>query len=56
MPRQGEVLGLVGSNGTGKSSLFELIRGELQPDAGECSVPSGLVMAHVAQEIAATDR
>ena len=54
--RTGERVGLVGANGTGKSSLFALIRGELQPDAGECSMPPDLVMAHVAQELEATDR
>ncbi len=54
--RPGERVGLVGANGTGKSSLFALIRGELQPDAGECSMPPGLVMAHVAQETRATTR
>ncbi|MDN3518679.1 ATP-binding cassette domain-containing protein [Aquisalimonas lutea] len=54
--RPGERVGVVGANGTGKSSLFALIRGELQPDAGECSMPPGLIMAHVAQEMAATSR
>ncbi|MFV8833948.1 ATP-binding cassette domain-containing protein [Aquisalimonas sp. APHAB1-3] len=54
--RPGERVGLVGANGTGKSSLFALIRGELQPDAGECTLPPGLVMAHVAQETDATER
>ncbi len=46
----GERVGLVGANGSGKSSLFSLIRGELQPDAGECRLPPRLVTAHVAQE------
>lgn len=32
--RQGEVLGLVGANGGGKSSLMALLTGELQPDKG----------------------
>jgi ATP-binding cassette subfamily F protein 3 len=46
----GQKLGLVGANGCGKSSLFALIRGELQPDAGEVLVPPGWVIAHVAQQ------
>ncbi|WP_290652167.1 ATP-binding cassette domain-containing protein [Aquisalimonas sp.] len=54
--RAGERVGLVGANGTGKSSLFALIRNELQADAGECTMPPGLVMAHVAQETAASER
>lgn len=47
--RRGERVGLVGANGTGKSSLFALIRGELSPDQGSCELPPGQVMAHVAQ-------
>ena len=49
-------VGVTGANGTGKSSLFALIRGELQPDAGECALPADLVIAHVAQETPALDR
>jgi ATP-binding cassette, subfamily F, member 3 len=30
----GHKVGLVGANGTGKSSLFAALRGELLPDAG----------------------
>ena len=46
----GQRLGLVGANGSGKSSLFALLRGELETDAGEASISPGLVMAHVKQE------
>src|SRR5678815_200833 len=42
--------GLVGANGSGKSSLFAAIRGELQPDAGAIDLPPRWVLAHVAQE------
>lgn len=31
---QGEALGIIGANGAGKSSLFNLITGVLRPDAG----------------------
>ncbi len=48
-------VGLTGANGTGKSSLFALIRGELGSDAGEARLPPGTVIAHVAQETPATD-
>ena len=51
----GHKVGLTGANGTGKSSLFALIRGELKQDAGEFSLPPGWVIAHVAQETPATD-
>ncbi|MBN2885468.1 MAG: ABC-F family ATP-binding cassette domain-containing protein, partial [Chromatiaceae bacterium] len=33
----GHRVGLVGPNGCGKSSLFALLRGDLQPDAGHCA-------------------
>ena len=32
-------VGVVGANGSGKSSLFALLRGELQAEAGDCEVP-----------------
>ena len=51
----GHKVGLTGANGTGKSSLFALIRGELKQDAGDFSLPPGWVIAHVAQETPATD-
>jgi ATP-binding cassette subfamily F protein 3 len=50
---RGERIGITGANGTGKSSLLALVRGELHPDAGEFSVPPGLRMAWVEQEISA---
>jgi ATP-binding cassette subfamily F protein 3 len=52
----GARVGLVGANGSGKSSLFALLRGELQPDAGELSLPPGWRIAHVAQETPALER
>jgi len=42
--------GLVGANGSGKSSLFAAIRGELSPDAGAIDLPARWTLAHVAQE------
>ncbi|MGH8712375.1 MAG: ATP-binding cassette domain-containing protein [Casimicrobiaceae bacterium] len=46
----GHKAGLVGANGSGKSSLFAMLRGELAPDAGEVALPPSWVIAHVAQE------
>lgn len=51
----GHKVGLTGANGSGKSSLFALIRGELKQDRGDFSLPPGWVMAHVAQEMPAVD-
>ncbi|HKQ14074.1 MAG TPA: ATP-binding cassette domain-containing protein [Steroidobacteraceae bacterium] len=53
---RGEKVGIVGANGCGKSSLLALILGELQADAGSFDMPTQLVVAHVAQEMDATQR
>lgn len=50
---RGDRVGITGANGTGKSSLLSLVRGELHPDAGEFSAPPGLRMAWVEQETSA---
>ena len=52
---QGQKVGITGANGTGKSSLFALIRNELQADVGEFSLPPKTIIAHVAQEVSAVD-
>jgi ATP-binding cassette subfamily F protein 3 len=52
----GEKIGLIGANGSGKSSLFALLRNELHPDAGDVDFPSAWRIAHVAQETPALDR
>src|ERR1700724_473620 len=53
---RGNKVGLTGANGSGKSSLFAAIRGELSPDHGEIERPTALKIAHVEQEVAASDR
>src|SRR5271170_3203795 len=53
---RGDKVGLTGANGSGKSSLFAAIRGELGPDRGEIDLPAALKIAHVEQEIASLDR
>jgi ATP-binding cassette, subfamily F, member 3 len=52
----GERVGLIGNNGSGKSSLFALLRGELHPDKGDVDFPTHWRVAHVAQETPALDR
>ena len=51
----GQKVGITGANGTGKSSLFALIRDELHADSGDISIIPGTVIAHVAQETPATN-
>ncbi|WP_137225520.1 ABC transporter ATP-binding protein [Shewanella sp. MEBiC00475] len=51
----GHKVGLVGANGTGKSSLLALILGHLHLDKGEFSFPAGWQVASVAQETPALD-
>lgn len=53
---RGHKVGITGANGTGKTTLLALILGELAPDTGDFDMPRNLVIAHVAQEIEATDR
>ncbi len=52
----GHKVGLIGANGAGKSSLFALLRGELQPEVGDLEMPPNWVIAHVAQETPALDQ
>ena len=48
-------VGLIGKNGTGKSSLFALIKGEITQDGGDVLVPKHWKTAAVAQETPALD-
>ena len=52
----GDRVGLIGANGSGKSSLFALLRGELHADKGEVDYPARWRVAYVAQETPALDR
>jgi len=49
----GERVGIVGKNGAGKSSLFALLTGALDVDAGNIDLPAGWRIASVQQELAA---
>lgn len=47
---EGERIGLIGRNGTGKSSLLKIVAGLLQPDEGDIKRQSETTVAYVAQE------
>ena len=51
----GHKVGLVGRNGTGKTTLFRLIRGELALESGEISLPKRARIGGVAQEVPSSD-
>ncbi|MCE8007814.1 ABC-F family ATP-binding cassette domain-containing protein [Aestuariivita sp.] len=51
----GHKVGLVGRNGTGKTTLFRLIRGELALEAGQIHLPKGARIGGVAQEVPSND-
>ena len=53
---RGEKVGITGENGSGKSSLLSLVRGDLHPDSGSFDMPTGLALAHVSQELVASDQ
>jgi ATP-binding cassette subfamily F protein 3 len=48
-------VGVIGRNGTGKSSLFAAVQGEVEADQGDIDVPARVRIASVAQETPALD-
>ncbi|WP_322999796.1 ABC-F family ATP-binding cassette domain-containing protein [Castellaniella sp.] len=52
----GERVGFVGKNGAGKSSLFALLQGQIDPDAGSLDIPAAWRLASVEQILHDTDR
>ena len=48
-------VGVVGANGAGKTSLFGLLLGALEPDRGKVDMPAGITVGTVAQEAPAGD-
>jgi ATPase subunit of ABC transporter with duplicated ATPase domains len=49
--QRGEKVGLVGANGTGKTTLFRLITGEEQPDEGQISLDRGVTIGYFSQDV-----
>ncbi len=52
----GHKVGLIGANGSGKTSLFNLLIGRLSVDDGDFSIPTDWTLAYMAQEITELDR
>jgi len=50
--RRGEVVGLVGANGTGKTTLLRVITGERAPEGGTVRVPESISVSHYRQDLA----
>lgn len=46
---KGAVVGIIGPNGTGKTTLFRMITGQEQPDGGNVVIGSTVHLAHVDQ-------
>src|SRR5947199_6336816 len=47
---EGERVGLVGVNGSGKSSLMKILGGAMAPDAGELQLKRGAAVTYLPQE------
>jgi ATP-binding cassette, subfamily F, member 3 len=52
----GQKIGLIGGNGTGKSTLFQMLLAKLASDTGTLDIPRQWRIAHMAQEVGHTSR
>src|ERR1700709_2953955 len=49
--QKGEKIGLVGPNGSGKTSLFRMITGQELPDEGQLVVDRGVTIGYFSQDV-----
>ena len=52
---KGSIVGIIGANGRGKSTLFRILSGEEQPDSGDVQIGESVQIAHVDQSRDALD-
>ena len=48
---KGDKIGLVGKNGAGKSTLLNLLSENLKPNDGSISMPNGLILGYLTQDL-----
>ena len=53
---QNQKVGIVGRNGCGKSTLFELIRSRILPEEGEVFLPNKWSISHLEQSVSPSSR
>src|SRR5215218_6872024 len=51
----GDRISLVGESGAGKTSLFCMLKGRLEPDSGEISFARGVRIGYLEQDLAGVD-
>src|ERR1700730_11294106 len=49
--QKGEKVGLVGPNGSGKTTIFRMITGQEQPDEGQVAVDRGVTVGYFSQDV-----
>ena len=52
----GQKVGVVGKNGVGKSTLFELVLGNIHAQVGDIIVPGAWQVCHLAQDVTPSER
>jgi ATP-binding cassette subfamily F protein 3 len=51
MVNKGDKIGLVGKNGAGKSTLLNVLSKDLKPNKGNVSIPNGLIVGYLTQDL-----
>ena len=53
--RKGDRIGLLGRNGTGKTTLLKIINGEITPESGQCWLRTGTTVSYLDQDLPHAD-